>query len=271
MGYKIPPLATCNSQPKSHNQYNYKNPNFTAMARKSTKQKGKKSLFKRISIVAGKVLLWFFIFSVIWVIAYRFINPPITFLMVQRNWERKADEKPAKIKKEWVKFEDISDNMKRAAVSAEDQLFLKHMGFDLKAIEKAYESNLKKGKKKIKGGSTISQQTAKNVFLWPGRSYIRKVFEAYFTLLIEVLWSKERILEVYLNVIEMGDGIYGAEAASQAYYGHSCTKMSRSEAALLAACFPNPLRWTPNSPTRYIKHRQYLIMRNMRRLGPLDF
>jgi len=241
------------------------------MASKSTKPKGKKSLFKRIAIIAGKVLLWFFIFSVIWVIAYRFINPPITFLMVQRNWERKAAEKPAKIKNEWVKFEDISDNMKRAAVSAEDQLFLKHMGFDLNAIEKAYESNLKKGKKKIKGGSTISQQTAKNVFLWPGRSYVRKVFEAYFTLLIEVLWSKERILEVYLNVIEMGDGIYGAEAASQKYYGHSCRKMSRSEAALLAACFPNPLRWNPNKATRYIKHRQYLIMRNMRRLGPLDF
>lgn len=243
------------------------------MARKSSKSSQKKSLFKRIATIAGKVLLWFFIFSVIWVLAYRFINPPITFLMMQRNWERKGDDKPAKIKKEWVKFEDISDNMKRAAVSAEDQLFLKHMGFDIKAIEKAYKSNEKKGKKtkKIRGGSTISQQTAKNVFLWPGRSYVRKAFEAYFTLLIEVLWSKERILEVYLNVIEMGDGIYGAEAASQKYYGHSCKKMSRSEAALLAACFPNPRRWTPNKPTRYIKHRKYLIMRNMRVLGPLDF
>lgn len=244
------------------------------MARKSTQSKAKQSLFKRIAIGVGKVLLWFFIFSIIWVIAYRFINPPITFLMVQRNWERKANDKPAKIKNAWVKFEDISDNMKRAAVSAEDQLFLKHMGFDLKAIEKAYQSNEKKKgskKKKIKGGSTISQQTAKNVFLWPGRSYVRKAFEAYFTLLIEVLWSKERILEVYLNVIEMGDGIYGAEAASQKYYGHSCRKMSRSEAALLAACFPNPLRWNPNKATSYIQHRKYLIMRNMRRLGPLDF
>lgn len=243
------------------------------MARKSTSPKTKRPLFKRIAIIVGKVLLWFFMFSVIWVLGYRFINPPITFLMVQRNWERKADGKPAKLKKEWVKFEEISDNMKRAAVSAEDQLFLKHMGFDLKAIEKAYKSNEKKGAKtkKIKGGSTISQQTAKNVFLWPGRSYIRKGFEAYFTLLIEVLWSKERILEVYLNVIEMGDGIYGAEAAAQAYYGHSCRKMKRSEAALIAACFPNPLRWNPNKATRYIKHRQYLIMRNMKRLGPLDF
>lgn len=243
------------------------------MARKLKKPTTKRPLFKRIAIAVGKVMLWFFVFSVIWVLAYRFINPPITFLMVQRNWERKADGEPAKIKKEWVKFEEISDNMKRAAVGAEDALFLKHMGFDIKAIEKAYKSNEKKGKKskKIKGGSTISQQTAKNVFLWPGRSYVRKAFEAYFTLLIEVLWSKERILEVYLNIIEMGDGIYGAEAAAQKYYGHSCRKMSRSEAALLAACFPNPRRWTPTKATSYVQHRKYLIMRNMRRLGPLDF
>ena len=229
-------------------------------------------MFKRVAVVLAKVLIFLFALSIVAVIAYRFINPPITFLMVQRNWERKADGKPAKLKKTWVKFDEISDNMKRAAVSAEDQLFLKHMGFDMKAIEKAYESNLKNAKKKkIKGGSTISQQTAKNVFLWPGRSYIRKGFEVYFTLLIELFWSKERILEVYLNVIEMGDGIYGAEAASQTYYGHSCRKMSRAEAALVAACFPNPLRWNPDKPTKYIKRKQYLIMRNMKRLGPLDF
>jgi len=237
--------------------------------RKAKSAQAKQPLIKRIGITAGKVLLWFVLFSVIWVLAYRFINPPITLLMVQRSWERKADDKKAKIDKKWVKFEDISDNMKRAAVSAEDQLFLKHIGFDIKAIEKAYASNAKG--KKVKGGSTISQQTAKNVFLWPGRSYIRKGFEAYFTLLIELLWSKERILEVYLNVIETGDGIYGAEAAAQKYYGKSCTNLTRSEAALIAACFPNPLRWNPNKATGYIRHRQYLIMRNMRRSGPLDF
>ncbi|TKC05573.1 monofunctional biosynthetic peptidoglycan transglycosylase [Pedobacter polaris] len=239
------------------------------MAKRTSKTTSKPSLFKRIAIVTGKVILWFVLLSVIWVLAYRFINPPITPLMVQRNWERKAEGKVAKADRKWVKFEDISDNMKRAAVSAEDQLFLQHMGFDIKAIEKAYANNAKG--KKIKGGSTISQQTAKNVFLWPGRSYIRKGFEAYFTLLIELLWSKERILEVYLNVIEMGDGIYGAEAASQAYYGKSCANLRRGEAALIAACFPNPRRWTPKHPTGYIRHRQYLIMRNMRRLGPLDF
>lgn len=231
--------------------------------------KNKQSLTKKISTIITQVFLWFLLVSVLWVLAYRFINPPITLLMVLRNIERKADGKPVKLEKDWVDFEDMSDNMKRAAVSAEDQLFLKHVGFDVKAIEKAFATN-KKGRK-IKGGSTISQQTAKNVFLWPGRSWIRKGFEAYFTLLIEMMWSKERILEVYLNVIEMGDGIYGAEAAARTYYGKSCTSLSRSQAALIAACFPNPRKWTPKNPTRYIRHRQYLIVKNMRRLGPLDF
>lgn len=237
--------------------------------KKRSNGKNKRSLIKKISTILTHVFLWFLFVSVLWVLAYRFINPPITLLMVLRNIERKADGKAIKLEKHWVDFEDMSNNMKRAAVSAEDQLFLKHVGFDVKAIEKAFATN-KKGRK-IKGGSTISQQTAKNVFLWPGRSWVRKGFEAYFTLLIEMMWSKERILEVYLNVIEMGNGIYGAEAAARAYYGKSCTSLSRSQAALIAACFPNPRKWTPRNPTRYIKHRQYLIMKNMRRLGPLDF
>lgn len=237
--------------------------------RRRTAGKPKSPVFRKITAVITRLFLWFLMASVLWVLVYRFVNPPITFLMIQRNIERSNEGKPSKMEKEWVDFEDISDNMKRAAVSAEDQLFLKHVGFDLKAIEKAFETN--KTGKKIKGGSTISQQTAKNVFLWPGRSWVRKGFEAYFTLLIELFWSKERILEVYLNVIEMGDGIYGAEAAAQAYYNKSCKKMTRAQAALVAACFPNPRRWTPNKATSYIRHRQYLIMRNMRRLGPLDF
>lgn len=237
--------------------------------KKRSNSKQKQSLVKKISTLLTRIFLWFLLVSVLWVLAYRFINPPITLLMVLRNIERKSEGKPLKMKKDWVAFDDMSDNMKRAAVSAEDQLFLKHIGFDVKAIEKAFATN-KKGKK-IKGGSTISQQTAKNVFLWPGRSWVRKGFEAYFTLLIEMLWSKERILEVYLNVIEMGDGIYGAEAAAQTYFAKSCTSLTRSQAALIAACFPNPRRWTPKRPTAYIKHRQYLILKNMKRLGPLDF
>lgn len=237
--------------------------------KKPSVRKNKEPLYKRITSQISKVLIWFLLVSVLWVIAYRFINPPITLLMITRNIDRKAEGKSFKLEKKWVPFEEMSDNMKRAAVSAEDQLFLKHMGFDVKAIERAFKENQKS--KRIKGGSTISQQTAKNVFLWPGRSWIRKGFEAYFTLLIEMFWSKERILEVYLNVIEMGDGIYGAEAAAQAYYGKSCHAMTKRQAALIAACFPNPRRWTPDKPTRYIRHRQYLILRNMQVLGPLDF
>ena len=240
------------------------------MAKKQTKKGSKKQpLLKKITSLLSRILVWFLSVSVLWVLAYRFINPPMTLLMIERNIERKSDGKDFKTDKKWVRFEDISDNMKRAAVSAEDQKFLKHMGFDIKAIERAYASNTKG--KKIKGGSTISQQTAKNVFLWPGRSYIRKGFEAYFTLLIEMLWSKERILEVYLNVIEMGDGIYGAEAASQTYFNKPCKELTKSQAALIAACFPNPLKWTPAHPTKYIRHKQRVIMQIMRRLGPLDF
>jgi len=237
--------------------------------RKAKPNKTNHSWQKKIAVIVTRVFLWFLMVSVLWVLVYRFVNPPITLLMIQRNFERKAKDKPSKLEKEWVDFEDISMNMKKAAVAAEDQLFLKHIGFDVKAIEKAFENNAKS--KKVKGGSTISQQTAKNVFLWPGRSWLRKGFEAYFTLLIEMLWSKERILEVFLNIIEMGDGIYGAEAAAQAYFNKSCRKLTRSQSALIVACFPNPLRWTPKRPTAYIKKRQYFIMRNMRRLGPLDF
>ncbi|MGY3055353.1 monofunctional biosynthetic peptidoglycan transglycosylase [Pedobacter sp. UYEF25] len=239
------------------------------MAKVAKNQKKRNPFVQKIISAVTKIFIYFLLVSVIWVFALKFINPPITLLMVLRNVERKSAGKPFKLEKHWVKFDDISDNMKRAAVSAEDQLFLKHMGFDVKALEKAYKSN-EKGKK-IKGGSTISQQTAKNVFLWPGRSYIRKGFEAYFTVLMELFWSKERILEVYLNVIEMGDGIYGAEAASQTYFNRSAGDLTKNQAALIAACFPNPIRWTPKNATPYILHRQYLILRNMKRLGPLDF
>lgn len=186
-----------------------------------------------------------------------------------RNGERKAQGKPYQMEKRWVDFAQMSNNLKLAAVAAEDQLFLDHRGFDVKAIKKAYQNN--ENHKSIKGGSTISQQTAKNVFLWPGRSYIRKAFEAYFTFLIEMLWSKARILEVYLNVIEMGDGLYGAEAACRAYYQKGCERLSKNQAALLVACFPNPRRWAPNRPTGYLRHRQYYIVRNMKRLRFLDF
>ncbi len=187
----------------------------------------------------------FFGLSLLGVIGYRFINPPFTWLMIERGFQRKS------------------------AGAAEDQTFLEHHGFDFNAIEKAIEKN--SHSKKLIGGSTISQQVAKNVFLWEGRSILRKGIEAYFTVLIETFWSKKRIMEVYLNEIEMGDGIYGVEAASQAYFHKSASDLTRQEAAAIAVIFPSPLKWSATNPTKYLKHRQYLIMKNMRRLGPLDF
>lgn len=216
-----------------------------------------------------RVILWFFAITIFWVLAYRFINPPVTWLMVQRGFERKADGKDWKMESKWLALDELSSNLKKAAIAGEDANFLTHNGFDFKAIEKAYTKN--QAGKNIRGGSTISQQTAKNVFLWPGRSYIRKGFEAYFTILIELLWGKERILEVYLNVIETGDGIYGADAATRLYYGKSAENLTRRQAALLIAVLPNPRRWSPTKPTRYIYYKQGLILRNMRVLGDLDF
>src|ERR1700744_6531260 len=211
----------------------------------------------------------FFGLSIFWVIVYRFINPPVTLLMIERGFERKHDGKDWKIDKQWVDFDDIADPMKRAAVAAEDQRFLDHFGFDFKAMERAIDKNSKSHK--LIGGSTISQQTAKNVFLWPGRSYVRKAFEAWFTLLIEIFWSKKRTMEIYLNEIEMGDGIYGVQAPSQAYYHKDAFDLTKHEAAAIASIFPSPLRWSATNPSDYLRHRQYLILKNMRRLGPLDF
>jgi monofunctional biosynthetic peptidoglycan transglycosylase len=215
------------------------------------------------------LVIFFFGFTILWVLLYRFINPPVTLLMIERGFERKSDGKDWKIDKTWVNFDDISDPMKRAAVAAEDQRFLDHFGFDFKAMEKAIDKN--SHSHKLIGGSTISQQTAKNVFLWPGRSYIRKAFEAYFTVLEELFWSKKRIMEVYLNEIEMGDGIYGVQAAAQAYFHKDAKDLNNADAAAIASIWPNPLKWSPTDPNDYVKHRQYLIKKNMRRLGPLDF
>ncbi|MDB5132988.1 MAG: monofunctional biosynthetic peptidoglycan transglycosylase [Mucilaginibacter sp.] len=215
------------------------------------------------------VLIFFVGGSILAVILFRFVNPPVTLLMIQRGFERKAAGKEWKIDKRWKSFDDIADPMKRAAVAAEDQTFLENHGFDFSAIEKAIKKNAHS--KKLIGGSTISQQTAKNVFLWPGRSLVRKGFEAWFTFLMEIFWSKKRIMEVYLNVIEIGDGIYGVEAASQAYFNKPASDLTNHEAAAIAVIFPSPLKWSATHPTRYLRHRQYLIMKNMRRLGPLEF
>lgn len=226
-------------------------------------------MLKLILRVLKLFLIGFIGITVVWVLFYRFVNPPVTWLMISRGFERKTAGKDWKIDKQWVDFEDIAEPMKRAAVAAEDQKFLDHFGFDFKAMEKAIDKNAHSHK--LMGGSTISQQTAKNVFLWPGRSYVRKGFEAYFTMLIEIFWSKKRIMEVYLNEIEMGDGIYGIEAASQAYFHKPASGLTKHQAAAIASIFPDPLKWSPTHPSAYLRHRQYLILKSMRRLGPLDF
>ncbi len=218
-----------------------------------------------------RILLIFFISSVSVTILYRFINPPVTYLMVQRVFEQWGKGKNAKMTKTWKDLDEINASLATAVVASEDQLFLEHWGFDFKSIEKAYESNQKKKRKTVRGASTISQQVAKNVFLWPGRSWIRKGLEVYFTVLIEVLWDKERIMEVYLNVTEMGDGIYGAEAASKKYFHRSARKLSRNQSALIAAILPNPIKYSATKPSTYITGRQQWILRNMNYIGELKF
>lgn len=226
-------------------------------------------IWKLIWRIVKLTLILFIGVSVFWVLLYRFVNPPVTWLMITRGFERKAEGKEWKIDKHWVNFDAIADPMKRAAVAAEDAKFLDHYGFDFAAMEKAIDKNAHSHK--LIGGSTISQQTAKNVFLWPGRSYVRKGFEAWFTMLIEIFWSKKRIMEVYLNEIEMGDGIYGIGAAAQAYYHKPASQLTKRESAAIASIFPDPLKWSPTNPNYRVAHKQYLILKNMRRLGPLDF
>jgi len=225
--------------------------------KKNSKSKRKS---KSLYYLPLKIILYFVAISIAWVLIYRFINPPLTWLMVQRNFE--DSEKPKNhVPRKWVDYNDISTNLKRAIVASEDARFMQHGGFDTKAITEAYQKN--QSGKPIRGGSTISQQTAKNVFLWPQRSWIRKGFEAWFTILIEALWGKERILEVYLNVIETGPHLYGAEAATQYYFNKSATSLTKRQAALIAAVLPNPRRWSPNKPTAFINRKAGVIIRYM--------
>ncbi len=195
--------------------------------------------------------------SIALTIVYKWANPPITPLMLKRVVEQVFDGKEIKLKKEWVDIRDISGNMTMSVIASEDNNFLKHYGIDFKAIKRARELN--KTRKHKLGASTISQQTAKNVFLFPSRTYIRKGFELYFTELIELIWGKERIMEVYLNVIETGDGIYGVEAASRQYFNKPASKLSKMEAAKIAAILPNPLKYKILNPGSYVRRRSATI------------
>jgi monofunctional biosynthetic peptidoglycan transglycosylase len=209
-----------------------------------------------------KICLWFFVISVLSVVLFRFVPVPFTPLMISRAFEQRERGEEMEAAHDWVPIEEISPELQKAVIASEDSNFLTHHGFDFDAMYKAYKSN-KKGKR-IKGGSTISQQTAKNVFLWQGRSYLRKGLEAYFTILIEVLWSKERIMEVYLNSIEMGDAVYGAQAASKYWYRKDAKNLTRYEAAGIAAILPNPLKYKATNSSSYINRRKGRIVRHMR-------
>jgi monofunctional biosynthetic peptidoglycan transglycosylase len=224
---------------------------------------------KRFWKILRKIMLWFFGLSVASVILFRWVPIPFTPLMVTRAIENKFDGKEMICNHDWVPIDSISVNLQKAVIASEDGTFTKHWGFDFGAMQKAFKNN-NKGRR-IKGGSTISQQTAKNVFLWQGRSYIRKAFEAYFTVLIELFWSKERIMEVYLNSIEMGDGVYGAEAAAQYWYGHDVKSLTKDEAAGIAAILPNPRKYKPINSSAYIQKRKAKIKRIMRYVGRPDY
>lgn len=207
-----------------------------------------------------KFVLFMFVGSIGLVLIYGWVPVPVTPLMFLRTVQSIGSDKMVWINKDWVPLEEISPHIQRAVLKAEDNTFFEHSGFDYKAIRLAIKHN-RKGRGVIKGGSTISQQTAKNVFLWPSRSWVRKGFETYFTILMEATWSKERILEVYLNVIELGSGVYGVEAASQKYFKKPASKVTRREASLIAAVLPNPRRFRIDRPSPYVYRRQLSILK----------
>jgi monofunctional biosynthetic peptidoglycan transglycosylase len=215
------------------------------------------------------LIILFFIVSIVWVVIDRFVPVFVTPLMVIRSGEYIAQGEVPKNSKTWVPIEQISPNMVQAVVASEDNLFLHHHGFSFEDMSKAFEHNLEG--KKIRGGSTISQQTAKNVFLFPNRSYIRKGLEAYFTVLIEFIWTKQRIMEVYLNVIETGKGMYGVEAAAEEHFGTTASQLTKSQAALIAACLPNPRRFDAGNPSGYIQQRKSKIMYLMGKIEQVNF
>jgi monofunctional biosynthetic peptidoglycan transglycosylase len=202
--------------------------------------------------------------SVLAVLAMRWVDPPTSaFMIADRidSWTGVAHP----LRHRWVDWDRIAGPAKVAVIASEDQMFPRHRGFDFKSIDKALDDR-ERGRR-VRGASTISQQVAKNLFLWSGRSWLRKGLEAYFTLLIETLWPKQRILEVYLNVAQFGRGIYGVGAASEIYFRKPAARLSTHDAALLAAVLPNPIRLRANAPSRYVRSRQQWIMAQMRRLG----
>ena len=215
------------------------------------------------------IVVAFFASTILSVVILRWVPVYFTPLMFIRMAQQKANHQELTLHHHWVPIDEIAPSLPLAVMASEDAHFLEHHGFDFKAIEQAAMRNIKHPDKRKHGASTISQQTAKNVFLWPGRSWVRKGFEVYFTVLIELVWSKERIMEVYLNSIEMGDGIYGADAVAQWHFGTTAKELTKRQCALIAVSLPNPRRFNSASPSSYMMKRQARILREMRFVKPL--
>ncbi|MGZ5218478.1 MAG: monofunctional biosynthetic peptidoglycan transglycosylase [Chitinophagaceae bacterium] len=220
-----------------------------------------KGLFPKLWRWTKKIFIILFIAQFVYIILLKWINPPITITQLV-SWISGYG-----LKRDYVAGKSMSYNAKLAVIASEDQLYADHSGFDWKSIKKAMKYNEKKPGR-VRGASTISQQVAKNVFLWQGRSWIRKGFETYFTFMIELVWGKKRILEMYLNVSEMGKGVFGIERAANIYFNKPASKLSRQEAALIAACLPNPKRYKVKPASNYISARSRKIMQQMNFLQP---
>lgn len=236
---------------------------------KTAKQKLKHAIGNFLEKVRF-LLIIFCQFGFLLIMLYRVIPVPVTPLQLVRVAEQLTGGKPVKLKKDWTGIDYVSEKFCLAVITSEDVKFIRHYGFDFEQIRNSIERSFKRGKKP-RGASTISQQTAKNLFFTPRRSWIRKIPEVGITLCLELFWTKKRILEVYINIIEMGDGIYGVEAAGQHYFKKTASKLSSRESALIAACLPNPRKWNPAKPTRYINRKAGIIQRFMHHIGDLPW
>lgn len=255
---------------RDHVQRLFVRRNFPANRFKSSPDFGFKRSLESLFRFTAILMTVNFSLSVVGVLVFSVAPVPVTPLVVLRWIDAKVEGRAARVEKTWISIDQIPPSILRAAIASEDFRFVEHSGFDFDAIQKAIkfnqkfsESHRRMGRHRMRGASTISQQTAKNVFLWPSRSWVRKGVEAWFTVLIESVWSKRRILEVYLNVIEFGDGIYGVEAASRHFFKKPAHRLSRSEAALLIAVLPNPRKLMVHRPSSYVRFRQASILRRL--------
>ncbi len=224
-----------------------------------------RTLYRRLA----KLLLGFDVLSALLVLLLRWVPPPFTAMMLERKIESWIDHEPVDLQRSWRPWEQLPDDLKIAVIAGEDQKFAAHWGFDVAAIQAAMAHNERGGS--LRGASTLSQQTAKNLFLWSGRSWLRKGLEVWFTGLLELLWPKQRILEVYLNSVEFGNGIFGAEAAARHHFGVGAPYLSARQASLLAAVLPNPREWSASRPSAYVNRRASWIRQQSRQLGGSDY